>query len=117
MGLLIMIGSHGTAWSLFLAMCLLGLVTGAETTIGPYLLGRYFGLRNFAQLQGLTLGLLTLPVAVVPVMAQGAGEKAGTYTGVLVGLTAVSLILTVMAYYLPRYPSSAPITDTAPALD
>ncbi|WP_427918772.1 MFS transporter [Streptomyces sp. cg40] len=103
--LVLVISVYDTVPVLFLAMCLLGVVRGAESTIGPYLIARYFGPRDFAQLQGLTLGITILAMGVIPVIVQTAAEQTSSYNGPLLVLIVACAVALVMAFFLPRYPA------------
>ncbi|MDX3131379.1 MFS transporter [Streptomyces europaeiscabiei] len=96
----------GGTWTLLLAMALLGVVMGAESSVAPYLAGRYFGMRAFAQVQGITLIIITLlGVGLTPTLVQAAAESTGSYNGPLIALTAVSVLTLALALLLPRYPA------------
>ncbi|MFF4259335.1 MFS transporter [Streptomyces sp. NPDC001663] len=113
LGMVMVFAATGSMWALFLTMALLGVVTGAESTTGPYLVGCYFGMRAFAQIQGITLGIVSLVgIGLFPVLAQGAAESTGGYTTTLIALTAGSLIVLVLSLFLPRYPSPDQSPDT-----
>ncbi|WP_062642615.1 MFS transporter [Streptomyces maremycinicus] len=104
-GITVVFAAQGGQWALFLAMALLGAVIGAESSVGPYLVGRYFGLRDFGQIQGMTLGLVTLVgVGLFPVLAQRTAEQTGGYDVTLFALLGVSLLALVLTLVLPRYP-------------
>ncbi|MEV7978990.1 MFS transporter [Streptomyces sp. NPDC086519] len=108
LGTVTVFAATGGMWALFLTMALLGVVTGAESTTGPYFVGCYFGMRAFAQIQGITLGIVSLVgIGLFPVLAQGAAESTGGYTATLVALTAAGLIVLALSLFLPRYPSPA----------
>ncbi|MGW1620810.1 MFS transporter [Streptomyces sp. NPDC002172] len=108
LGMVMVFVATGDMWALFVTMALLGVVTGAESTTGPYLVGSYFGMRAFAQIQGITLGVVSLVgIGVFPVLAQGAAESTGGYTATLVALTAAGLIVLALSVFLPAYPSPA----------
>ncbi|QQM38407.1 MFS transporter [Streptomyces liliifuscus] len=113
LGMVMVFAATGDMWALFLTMALLGVVTGAESTTGPYLVGCYFGMRAFAQIQGITLGVVSLVgIGVFPVLAQGAAESTGGYTATLIVLTAGSLIVLALSLLLPRYPNPDESPDT-----
>ncbi|MEU5041835.1 MFS transporter [Streptomyces griseorubiginosus] len=107
-GLVILTASHGTVWTLFLGMALLGVTMGSESTIGPFLLGRYFGLRAFAQIQGLALALDMLMLGTIPVVVQAVKDQSGSFTPALFGLIGACALVVVMAALLPRYPIRGP---------
>lgn len=105
-GTVLIFAAQGGTLILLLVMCLLGMVMGAESSVGPYLVARYFGLRAFAQIQGITLGAVALfGVGVPPVLIQKVAESAGSYTGPLIALTAASLLALALIFLLPRYPA------------
>ncbi|WOX07434.1 MFS transporter [Streptomyces sp. N50] len=112
LGTVMVFAATGGMWALFLTMALLGVVTGAESTTGPFLVGCYFGMRAFAQIQGITLGIVSLVgIGLFPVLAQGVADSTGGYTATLIALTAVSLIVLALSLFLPRYPSPAKNPD------
>ncbi|WP_019073997.1 MFS transporter [Streptomyces hokutonensis] len=114
LGMLMVFAATGGMWALILTMALLGVVTGAESTTGPYFVGCYFGMRAFAQIQGITLGIVSLVgIGLFPVVAEGVAESTGGYTATLIALTAGSLIVLALAIFLPRYPKPA----ESPAVD
>lgn len=105
-GVGVIFAATGATGALVLAMGLLGLGMGAESSVAPYLVARYFGLRAFAQLQGMMLGLVAfLGVGVSPLLVQGAAEATGSYTGPLIVLAAVGVLALALVFLLPRYPA------------
>jgi MFS family permease len=103
-GLVLAFVNHGSTPLLFAAMILLGFATGAESSLGPYLIARYFGLVSFAQLQGLTLAISTLSLGLSPYLI-GAGQVAtGSYLVPVIVLTVLTAIGVVLAALLPKFP-------------
>ncbi|WP_169816207.1 MFS transporter [Nocardia miyunensis] len=102
-GIAILLTAHGNRWQLMLAMCLLGVVVGAEATVGAYLVSRYFGLRAFAQVQGLTMGIGSLSIGIAPIVLQWAREHSSNYSGALVGALVIGIAVVAVALSLPRY--------------
>ncbi|WP_371663450.1 MFS transporter [Streptomyces sp. NBC_00280] len=104
-GTVAVFAATGGTLALLLAMCLLGVVMGAESSVAPYLVARYFGMRAFAQLQGMTLGVVALfGVGLSPILFQGAAEATGGYGGPLIALSAISVLTLALTFLLPRYP-------------
>ena len=104
-GTIAIFAATGGAWALLLAMGPLGAVMGAEASVAPYLAARYFGLRAFAQIQGLMLGFVALfGVGLAPILWQAAAETTGSYTGPLIVLAAASVLALALVFLLPRYP-------------
>ncbi|MEV7978982.1 MFS transporter [Streptomyces sp. NPDC086519] len=119
-GLLTAFLNHGSAPLLFFAMILLGFATGAESSLGPFLVARYFGLASFAQLQGLTLAISTLSLGMSPFLVSAAQTATGSYTVPVLALTALTVVAVVLAAVLPKFPppwkaENAPDQTTEPA--
>ncbi|MFJ4199967.1 MFS transporter [Streptomyces sviceus] len=105
-GTVVIFAANGGTWALLLAMGLLGVVMGAESSVAPYLAGRYFGMRAFAQVQGITLIIITLlGVGLTPTLVQAAAEATGSFNAPLVALTAASVLTLALVFLLPRYPA------------
>jgi len=93
----------GTA---LLAAALIGFGMGGEADVTPYLLTRYFGLRMFSTLYGLTWTAYAIAGATGPVLMGRVFDATHSYVwllGVLAGLTVVSALLMIL---LPCYPES-----------
>jgi MFS family permease len=90
-----------------LAAALIGIGAGGEAAITPYLLTRYFGLRSFSTLYGLTWTFYAAAGAIGPVILGRAFDLTGSYTSLLVVLAAALAIAAAMNLFLPKYSSSA----------
>jgi MFS family permease len=86
---------------------LVGLGVGAEADITPYLLTRYFGLRAFSTLYGFTWTAYATAGALGPVLMGKVFDATGSYTALLVALSAATLAAAVLLTLLPRYPAGA----------
>jgi MFS family permease len=94
----------GSVPLLFVSMALLGFATGAESALGPALLAKYFGLKSFGALQGLTLAISGTALALAPYVVSAIQLSSGSFTIpflAVAGLTAIGVIFAVL---LPRYP-------------
>ena len=60
------------------AAALIGIGAGGEAAITPYLLTRYFGLRSFSTLYGLTWSFYAASAAVGPVILGCAFDSTGS---------------------------------------
>jgi cyanate permease len=89
---------------------LIGLGLGAEADLTPYLLARYFGLRSFSTLYGLTWTAYAIAGAIGPVWMGKVFDATGSYTSLLTTMSAVTLVSAAMLLALPRYP--AQLADT-----
>jgi MFS family permease len=92
-----------------LAAALIGVGAGGEAAITPYLLTRYFGLRAFSTLYGLTWTFYAAAGAVGPVILGRAFDSTGSYTSLLVVLAVALALAAAMNLLLPRYPKSIAI--------
>jgi MFS family permease len=87
-----------------LAAVLIGVGAGGEAALTPYLLTRYFGLRGFSTLYGVTWTFYAAAAAVGPVILARTFDATGSYASVLVTLAAVLGVSAGMNLFLPRYP-------------
>jgi hypothetical protein len=79
----------------------------AKQAITPYLLTRYFGLRAFSTLYGVTWTFYAAAAAVGPVILGRAFDSTGSYPSLLVILAAALALAAAMNLFLPRYSNSA----------
>ena len=89
-----------------LAAALIGIGAGGEAAITPYLLTRYFGLRAFSTLYGVTWTFYAAAAAVGPVVLGRAFDSTGSYTSVLVVLATALALAAALNLFLPRYSTS-----------
>jgi MFS family permease len=86
------------------AAALLGIGAGGEAAITPYLLTRYFGLRAFSTLYGLTWTFYAAAGATGPVMLGRAFDVTGSYASLLISLAIALVVAAAANLLLPRYP-------------
>jgi MFS family permease len=89
-----------------LAAGLIGVGAGGEAALTPYLLTRYFGLRAFSTLYGLTWTFYAAAGAIGPVILGRAFDATGSYSSLLVLLAAALGTAAAMNLLLPRYADS-----------
>jgi MFS family permease len=89
-----------------LAAGLIGIGAGGEAAITPYLLTRYFGLRAFSTLYGLTWTFYAAAGAIGPVILGRAFDLTGSYTSLLVVLAVALSLAAAMNLALPKYSNS-----------
>jgi MFS family permease len=89
-----------------LAAALIGIGAGGEAATTPYLLTRYFGLRAFSTLYGVTWTFYAASAAVGPIILGRAFDSTGSYVSLLVILAAALALAAAMNLLLPRYPQS-----------
>jgi MFS family permease len=88
------------------AAALIGIGAGGEAAITPYLLTRYFGLRAFSTLYGLTWTFYAAAGAIGPVILGRAFDSTGSYTSLLELLAGILSLAAAMNLLLPRYSQS-----------
>jgi cyanate permease len=89
-----------------LAAALIGIGAGGEAAITPYLLTRYFGLRGFSTLYGLTWTFYAAAAAIGPIILGRTFDATGSYASLLILLAAALGLAAVANLLLPRYPDS-----------
>jgi MFS family permease len=86
-----------------LAAGLIGVGAGGEAATTPYLLTRYFGLRAFSTLYGLTWTFYAAAGAIGPVILGRAFDATGSYASLLTLLATALGLAAVTNLLLPRY--------------
>jgi predicted MFS family arabinose efflux permease len=86
-----------------LAAVLIGFGMGGEADVIPYMLSRYFGLRAFATLYGLTWTAYAFAGAIGPVIMGKAFDTTGSYEALLARLAVGMLAVATLMLLAPRY--------------
>jgi MFS family permease len=102
LGTFLLAGAQSLATGV-LAAFLIGFGMGGEGDVTPYLLTRYFGLRAFAALYGLTWTAFAFAGAIGPVLMGRVFDATGSYEILLQGLAAATFGVAALALFLPRY--------------
>ncbi len=89
-----------------LAAFLIGFGTSGETDVAPYLLSRYFGLRSFSTLYGLTWMSHATAGAVGPIVMGRVFDATGSYEVALVRFSLLAAVVAALMLLMPRYDSS-----------
>lgn len=106
LGVLIITQLHGEIAPLLLAIILMGVMGGAENTILACFVARYFGLRSFAQIQGLATGVIAACIGVVPILVRSLEQSTGNYTAVLWWMLAAIGLCLLFGFLLPPFPTA-----------
>jgi MFS family permease len=85
---------------------LVGFGMGGEADVTPFLLSRYFGLRSFSTLYGLSYTAVGLAWAIGPVLMGRTFDATGSYAPQLARLVAMLLAAATLMLTLPRYTAS-----------
>jgi MFS family permease len=76
-------------WSLLLAGMLIGVGAGVEYTVLPFLLSRYFGLREFGAISGVAYSGTLLFGALAPLFLNGVFDLTGRYDAAIYAIIGV----------------------------
>jgi MFS family permease len=99
-----------------LAGALIGAGMGGEADVTPYLLSRYFGLRAFSALYGLTWTAYAIAGAIGPILMGRAFDLTKSYTTLLPMLAGAIVAVAMLMLFLPRYQAGeAQVAATQPA--
>lgn len=90
-----------------MAAALIGVGAGGEAAMTPYLLTRYFGLRAFSTLYGLTWTFYAAAGAIGPVILGRVFDVTGSYARLLIMLAAALGLAATTNLLLPRYSDSS----------
>jgi MFS family permease len=85
------------------AAVLLGLGAGGTSNTTPYLLTRYFGLRSFSTLYGLTWTFYAVAGGTGPILLGRVFDRTGSYSSTLTLLGFASGLAATIMLFLPRY--------------
>ncbi len=102
-GGILLLANAGHLWTGVAAAVLVGLGLGAEAGITPYLLTRYFGLRSFSTLYGVTWTVYAFAGALGPVLLGRAFDLTGSYVRLLEVLAGTTLLAALLMLAMPRY--------------
>lgn len=92
--------SAATGW---LGAALIGVGLGGEADVTPYLLTRYFGLRSFSTLYGISWTAYAIAGGVGPVIMGRAFDLSGSYATLLTQLSVFTVLAATLMLFLPRY--------------
>lgn len=88
------------------AALLIGIGLGGEADVTPYLLTRYFGLRSFSALYGITWTFYAISGGTGPVIFGRVFDRSGSYGAVLHAAAALSLVSAFLLLAMRRYPEA-----------
>ncbi len=110
-GILLLANASTIATGL-IAAGLIGIGLGGEADVTPYVLSRYFGLKAFSSLYGLTWTFYALAGAIGPVILGRTYDATGSYTNLLTALAGATLLAAASMLLMPAYPKQALRVDT-----
>ena len=89
-----------------MAAALIGLGLGGEADVTPYLLTRYFELRMFSTLYGLTWTAYAIAGATGPVLMGRVLDATHSYAWLLGLLALLTLVSASLMLFLPSFPEA-----------
>ncbi len=105
---ILLLAHAGTFFTGICAAALIGLALGGEAVITPYLLTRYFGLRSFSGLYGVTWTFYAVAGALGPILLGRAFDLTGSYVSLLHILAGGTFAAAMVMLLMPRYPTPIP---------
>jgi predicted MFS family arabinose efflux permease len=102
-----LLATASTSAAGLLAAALIGFGLGGEADITPYLLTRYFGLRRFSTLYGLTWTAYAIAGAAGPVLMGKMYDLTNSYSSLLLTLSLMTLVAAVLTMFFPPYPAKS----------
>lgn len=90
----------------FVAAALIGIGMGGEADVTPYLISRYFGLKSFSTLYGVSWTAYAIAGAVGPILMGRAFDLTRSYEALLINLAWVVAAAGMLMLLLPRYDSA-----------
>lgn len=115
----LMLWNADPSWStaaLVLAVCLVGVGTGAEFDLSAYLVSRYFGLVHYGRLFGIHLGLITAGSMLAPFLFAAMYKASGGYAPMLGYAVACCIVGPLLLLTLGRMPDEEAAPLASPAL-
>jgi MFS family permease len=112
LGTYLLAGAHSILTGC-IGAALIGLGMGGEADVTPYLISRYFGLRSFSTLYGLSWTAYALAGALGPVIMGRAFDATGSYEVLLSRLSVFTIATAALMLLLPRYGSIRRSSDAA----
>lgn len=108
-GMLLLSVAHSKLMAV-MAAALIGFGLGGEADVTPYLLSRYYGLRSFSTLYGLTWTAYAMAGALGPVVMGRVFDVTGSYGPMLMWLSGLTLFASALLAALPKYPRDTAVS-------
>ncbi len=104
---ILLLASASTIATGLIAAGLIGIGLGGEADVTPYVLSRYFGLKAFSSLYGLTWTFYAIAGAIGPVILGHTYDVTGSYTKLLTVLAGATLLAAALMLAMPKYPKQS----------
>ena len=89
--------------ALLLGMALMGIGGGAQNPMQSYFITRFFGLKAFAQVQGMFRAVQAVVTAPAPAIVALIHDLTGSYTGAYLMFVCCTALSITMFMLMPRY--------------
>ena len=99
--------TQGDMHMLMLGSILVGLGAGAEMDIAAFLMARFFGMRDYARVYGLHMGVIGLGSTIAPFGFAILFSRSGSYDSMLTYCIMAFPLCSVLLLTLGRYPRFA----------
>ncbi|MBS7843150.1 MFS transporter [Pseudomonas fluorescens] len=96
--------TQGDMQLLMLGSILVGLGAGAEMDIAAFLMARYFGMRDYARVYSLHMGIISLGSTLAPFGYAILFARTGSYSAMLIYCTLAFAVCSALLLTLGRYP-------------
>ncbi len=103
-GIVMLLQSDPSTMMIGVGLVLIGLAQGAEIDVVAYIIARYFGMRSFGTIYGLTMMFIALSTTIAAVAFGYAFDLFGTYDHALIGAAVMFAIAASSYLLLGRYP-------------
>jgi MFS family permease len=97
-------GDHLSAGAALMAVVFLGLATGAEADLMPFLIARYFGLRHYGRIYGVLFSVFLVTSGIAPYLFGLTFDRFGNYRPALMAAGVLFAVGATLLLTLGRYP-------------
>ncbi|WP_260929625.1 MFS transporter [Novosphingobium sp. 9] len=111
-GLLLLAHAH-TVIPALVGAALTGIGLGTEFSVLPYLLARYFGLREMGAIAGIAYAGAMVSNAISPLLLNGAYDRFGFYAPGLYAVAGLMALALVIVLLLPAFPRAERYSGTS----
>jgi sugar phosphate permease len=113
-GALLLMTPHASATTTGIAVIMIGLAQGAEIDVVAYMTARYFGMKAFGAIYGLSVFLIGLTTSGAAILFAMSHDKFGTYNPALMGAAAVFFTGSIAFLAMGKYPKEPGLRVSLP---
>lgn len=112
LGIALLLPSEPTVWMAGIGLVLIGLAQGAEIDVIAFIIARYFGLKSFAAIYGLSVLFIAVATSVAGIAFGFAYDTFGGYNEALIGAGVMFALASGAYLLLGRYPEDPGLDRT-----